>query len=210
MVDAVRDLGSYLSRVYIGKKPSGTRKNIEPLYIDQFWAHDDGSTMVRFYNRETDKFKDVKWNEDDYLLDCPQVGMVSDGEKVYYISRSPQRQWKRGYTPNVLHLELLSKYEAREMSLAPKPLFDKAIVSFAYNPEYTSLSDGLESMKRGKMFSFPLSRKFAVGQKANSLHPVVYYKSWIIGWVEDDTIILPKNTSHLYEELSQYAKCRRA
>lgn len=209
MVDEVQDLNARFSRVFIGLKPTGTRKRVEPKFVDSFWEDDNGNIIVRLYDRQKEQYKEVKWVEKDYILDCPQVGMISDGEKVYYASRSPQRQWKRGYTPNVVHLELLSQRESREMNLITKGITSPEITLFAYNPEYTSLSDGLSSMKRGEVFSFPLSRKFAIGQKAGSKYPVIYYKSWIVGWAEGEILCLPENCAHLFEELSQYAVCRR-
>jgi len=208
MVNVVRDLNSRLGNVHIGKKLKDGK--FKPIYVESFWQRDDGTIMLRIYNRDTEKSMDVEWVESEYLLDCPKVGMLFDGEKVYYASRTPQRQWKGGFTPNVVHLETLSAIETREMSLQSKPLNNTTIVNFAYNPEYIGLSDGIKSMVSGKIFSFPLSRKFAVSQKVGSKFPVVYYKSWIVGWVDGDTVVLPKGSAHLIEELSQYASCRRA
>ena len=211
MVDVVGDLNARLSRVFIGELPEEKGGKIIPRYVDSFYRGDAKGrpVMARFYNRPTESYKDVVWDAKKYLVDCPKVGMCSDGEKVYYITRTPHRQWKGGFTSNVLHLEPLSHMEFREIGLPKKEVTHEIMVDFAYNPEYTKLEDGLESMKKGKIFSFPLSRKFAIGQKIKAKYPVVFYKSWVIGWVRDGVIDLPKSSSHLFEELSQYAACRR-
>jgi len=210
MVDVVRDLNARYGRVYIAKKGKGGQKD-KPVYVDQFWSDDNGNTMIRTIDREEgERHKDVLFNEDDYLLDCPQVGMVSDGEKVFFLRRSPDRQWKGGYNNNVIHMSALSKREWREMSLKDCNHVNKDIVNFVYNPKYTLLADGLKSMGDGKVFGFPLSRKFAVSLKDGIKFPVVYYKEWIVGWVQDGVIHLTENTHHLFEEISQYAACRRS
>ena len=209
MVDVVRDLNARYGRVYIAKKGKGGKKD-KPLYVDQFYTDDNGNLLIRTVNRETGKHNDVLFNEDDYILDCPQVGMVSDGEKVFFLRRSPDRQWKGGYNNNVIHMSALSKREWREMSLKDCNHTSIPIVDFVYNPKYTTLAAGLKSMGAGKIFGFPLSRKFAVSLKDKVKYPVVYYKEWVVGWVQEGVIYLTENTHHLFEEISQYAACRRA
>ena len=210
MVDIVRDLNARFGRVYIAKKSKGGNFKNEPLFVDQFYTDDDGHIILRTVEREEGRHKDTKFNKDDYILDCPQVGMVSDGEKVFFLRRNPGRQWKGGYNNNVIRMSALSKREWREMSLKDCTHTSKNIIDFVYNPKYMTLADGLESMGNGKMFGFPLSRKFAISLKDKVKFPVVYYKEWIVGWVQDGVIHLTKNTHHLFEEISQYAACRRA
>ena len=206
MVDEVRDLQARFNSVYIGRKEkNGT---ITPLYVETFYTDDNGHPKIRVL--KDGDYKDSIFERDNYILDCPRIGMLFDGEKAYYARRTPERQWKGGLNNNVVRMGILSKVECLELNLKIHGLMDKEIVNFIYNQTFVPLQEGLESMKRGKMFSFPLSRKFAVSIQNKSRYPVVFYKDWIVGWVRDDTIYLTENTHHLFEELSQYAACRRA
>jgi len=207
MVDEVRDLQASFNNVYIGRKEKGSGE-VTPVYVETFYTTDNGELMIR--TLKDGDYKDSIFEKDDYILDCPQMGMLFDGEKVYYARRTPERQWKHGLNNNVVCMGLLSKVECRELNLKIHGLMDKEIINFIYNPKFVAMQDGVASMKGGKMYSFPLSRKFAVGIQNKSKYPVVFYKDWIVGWVQEDTIHLTDNTHHLFEELSQYAACRRA
>ena len=205
MVDVVGDLNARFNRVYIAKKGDTN----EPRFVDQFYKDDNNRIVLRSYNTKREVHKDDIFNEDDYILDCPKVGMAFDGEKAFYISRTPDRQWKRGYNNNVIKMKTLSYKESREMNLAPREHISPEILNFVYNPKYIKMEDGLKSMADGKFFSFPIARKYAITLSDECKFPVVIYKEWKVGWVEEGVIQLTKSTNHLYEELSQYTACRR-
>lgn len=208
MPNEVNDLNSRFNNVHIAKKEAdGT---LTPKYVETFYVDDNGNTKVRFMDRETGHHNDVIWSEDDYELDCPRVGMVFDGEKVAFLKRTPERQWKRGYTTNVVRTNHLNQREAREMGLESVDQSSVKIIKYVYNPTYIPMEAGMRGLSTGKLFSFPLSNKFAVVLKGDYKYPVVFYKEWIVGWVEDGTVVLTAKTKHLIEELSQYATCREA
>lgn len=208
MVDVVGDLNKRYGHVYIARKGKNGGDSV-PIYVESFYTNDEGRIVLRVYNQAEERFDDEVFVEDNYILGCPQVGMVSDGEKSYYVRRTPDRQWKGGYNKNVIRMGVLCSVEVRELGLNTKVQTDMDIVSFAYNPKYISVDEGIASMGRGKMFSFPISRKFAISQQVKSKYPVVFYKDWIVGWYQDGHAHLPENTQHLFEELSQYVACRR-
>lgn len=201
MANVAADLHARLSNSWVGKK-GNDEEGVVPHWVDSIYE-DDGDIYIRT-NKEL-----VKFNEDDWILDCPKVGMVSDGEKVYYQRRIPDRQWKRGYNRNVIRMSVLSQSEVEEMGLSITDYNDEKIVGFVFNQKFTPFTDGLREIAEGKLFSFPLSQKFAVGLRLEDEFPVVYYKNWVVGWVEDDVVRLPENAHHLFEELTQYAACRR-
>ena len=209
MVDEVRFLQQRIQGVVIAKKGKEGVDNT-PIRVTRVFDDGEGNAMLRYYKLDEEKEREVEFVEEDYLLDCPQVGMSQVGNSVIYLRRIPERQWKRGYTENVVRADSISYRESREVGLPTIRLMDKRLINFLYNPKYMSMSDGLVSMREGKMFSFAISRKFAIGMNFKAKFPLVFYKEWTVGWVDEDTIILPPPSHHLFEELSQYTVCRRA
>ncbi len=209
MVDIVRELNNRLSGSIVGQEGTGENGSTLPVQVDSFFKDHSDNLVVKVYCLEREEHFVQAFNEDEWVLDCPKVGMVFDGEKTYYTRRTPDRQWKGGYTSNVIRMEILNKVEVRELGLHIKGQTDKAILNFVFNPKYIPLVEGIESMKHGKFFSFPISSKFAVSLSKESKYPVLFYKNWIVGWVDGEEIHLPKAAHHLFEEVSQYSVCRR-
>ena len=206
MVDQVRELGKHFQGVVIALKKKD--KNV-PIRVHRFHQDDERRIVIRYNVLGSDNMTDVIFKEEDYILDCPQVGMTQVQGKVVYLRRVPERQWKRGYTENIVRSEQLSDKEFREVGLSPIRVTHKDLIKEVYNTTYTNMGNGMIDLLKGKIFSFAISRKFAIGLKWNSKFPVVYYKEWVVGWVEEGTIILPQKAHHLFEELSQYTSCRR-
>lgn len=209
MVDEVSDLKKRYNGAHIARKATSSGGDVKPVYVETFYTNDDGAIVLRIHNRDSERYDDELWDEDNFILGCPKVGMIFDGEKAYYMRRVPDRQWKGGYNKNVIRMGVLSGTEARELGLKSKVQSDPDIINFAYNPKYLTIDEGISSMKKGKIFSFPISRNFAVSQQVKSEYPVVFYKDWIVGWYKEEQVHLPNNTQHLIEELSQYVACRR-
>lgn len=209
MVDQVRFLNKRFQNVIIGKKPEKEGKKIVPVKVVGFLSDDEDNILLRYYNVGGENENIVVFKESDYLLDCPQVGMLQVGERVVYLRRVPERQWKRGFTENVIRSEPLSNLESRELGYPIARINTKSAVSLIYNPKYLSMENGLSKLSAGKLLSFAISRKFAISLKWDAEFPVVYYKDWVIGWVDEGVICLPKQVHHIFEELSQYSECRR-
>jgi len=205
--DEVQDLHARISRVWVGRV---TDEGVVPEYVESFYMGHQNTPMLRTYDRDAEEHKDYPYVEDEWLFECPQVGMVSDGTSVMYLNRIPERQWKMGYTNNVVRTNQFNHWEIREMRLPMMDVTDQKVLDFVYNPKYTSMADGLSSMDRGDVLGFPLSRTFAVSLKRTAKWPVLHYKEWTVGWVEDGVACLHEETQHLFEELSQYTECRRA
>jgi len=208
MVDEVAFLNERFGRVIIARKGKDGKENT-PIKVSQFYTDDDRRTVLRYQDLGGDRERDELFDEDNYILDCPQVGMTQYGAEVLYLRRVPERQWKRGYTENIVRSEPLVPVEKREVGIGNVRLSNRGIVNFVYNPKYMSIGDGLDGMSKGELFSFALSRKFAIGLKWDSKFPILLYKEWVVGWVEDREVVLPKQSHHLFEELSQYVVCRR-
>jgi len=210
MVDQVRFLNQRFKDVIIAIKRKSNIGKVIPIRVHKFLNDDeDGTIIIRYNNIGSDNIVETTFYEDDYILDCPKVGMVGIGKKTMYLRRIPERQWKRGYNSSIIRGETLCNKENIEMGLNRVNIMNNSIVDAIYNPDYPNFNEALNDMIKGKLLSFPISRKFAVGLNYDAAFPVIYYKEWVVGWVDEGTIMLPEKTHHLYEELSQYTECRR-
>lgn len=209
MVDEVRFLNQRFGNVIIAKIGKEGEDNI-PIKVDQFYGGGSkGSIILRYGNVNGEEREDTPFKPDDYILDCPRVGMVFAEKRTVYLTRIPDRQWKRGYNGNIIRLEYLCSSEVREMGYRLLNRMETKIVKFVYNPEYIDFNVGMDKLLNNKLFNFPISMKYAVGITSKYKYPIVFYKSWQVGWVDGGVVFLPKETHHLFEELSQYAECRR-
>jgi len=205
MVDIVRELNKRLKGSWVGVK---TEKATLPFMVMGFEHTDNGELGIIL--RDTRKrTTTLKFDENLLVLDCPQLGMVFDGEKTAYIRRIPNRQWKRGYNGDIISVNYLEADGFHHIGLSAKSYEAAAILNFIFNPNYYPFNEAIKLIENGDKFSLPISRKFAISCKMDSQYPVVYYKEWLIGWVEKGVIQLPTTSHHLYEELSQYAQCKK-
>lgn len=143
----------------------------------------------------------------DICLDRPTLGVFNVGKFVYYVTIKPRRQWKRGLVYD--HLMISDRFEYEARITGHNRLTRNSLLEAIYNPEYPSFEDAFKSVKSLKTIAKAFSPRFYFGIKADSNNILLFYKKWIVGWIDDSSGSIMLKSHHLFEELSQFAKVEK-
>ena len=130
----------------------------------------------------------------------PTLGMINVADHVCYVSRKAQRQWKKGlrlhnlsvktFDTDLLHLlneEANTDYRAYTDDLEFK----------LYDNKYTPYFEALESVNDGDKVARAISPDFCVSNRYNCSKPLLYYRSNIVGVVNNYTVTINEQLAHI-------------
>ena len=196
LLDDCHEMTKRYSNTYIGATVEGVQV---PIQVNQFFKDDDSIIYVQDKDGATHKASDVN-------LTRPLLGVFNVGKCVVFLSLPAIRQWKRGFI--LKHTKTECRFY-KELDAAhhrtPSPT---NILKSIYNPQYPSVKESLKDVRSFQTVARAFSPKFYFGFQYNASEILVFYKKWIVGFVnENDEVMLKSH--HLFEELSQYMKVRK-
>lgn len=135
--------------------------------------------------------------------------------RAVYISRYPRRQYRMGLSPRNYTMTSISSTEERifmesikKMDWMASPYVrlymrrNQELFIF-FNPKLFSFREALGRVKEGKDFSVPFGPQWAVGATIRHKEIALFYKTDIVGHVEDETPILSATYNFLEESLNE-------
>jgi len=142
-------------------------------------------------------------------LSFPELGMFNVENYCLHITRSANRQWKRGISQKVVKIGSVSAAELRYLGKASTPLSNRKVLQPIFTPEYPSPEKVLNDIVKFKRLSRAFNSRWYIANALYRPNPVVGFKGSEVGWVDGNIVLLPESTHHLFEELSEYLQCRR-
>lgn len=115
------DLNRYYCGTWLGIR---TDDGIIPVRVDG--VNDEGEFV---FHDETS----VHYQDPSLVYDYPDLGVVNCSKGVMYLSRVPERQWRKGVQPDLVAVNVLGK-SSRRLSDAPRRTQEE-VLRVLYNPE---------------------------------------------------------------------------
>jgi len=194
MLNDPHEMTKRYSNTYVGCTQEG---GVSHILVKQFFTNDD--SKVRMLGQDGCVYK-----PDEINLTRPKLGAFNVGKSVVFITLPPVRQWKRGFV--FKHAKVECRFKLA--SAHHRTPTTTTILQSIYNPEYPTVEDALKEVKGYNTVARAFSPKFYFGLQYNASAVLVFYKKWIVGYVNDQDEIMLKS-HHLFEELSQYMKVRK-
>ena len=137
----------------------------------------------------------------------PELNMVNVGKVAYFITRSPERQYKKGLVMEYIRMLKVpciteTIYYMHNVTLAPEA--EIQILHSIYNPKYYAPDEIVRKLEELEIYSGAFSKYYAITCTDKHHHPLIMYKNITVGWIEGGVAFIPKNNEHLYESLSEY------
>lgn len=147
---------------------------------------------------------------DDYEVDLtyPSLGLINSDTDVRYVSRRPQRQYRKAFRIEGLNASALfcvkqiaSQYRKRSRSI-PLTRDDRNILTKdIFDNKYYSLDEAYELIEQGNKVAVAITPKFAISLTLYDVdNYTVYYKSSLIGLISKDSKDLQLLSSYSYLE----------
>jgi len=111
--------------------------------------------------------------------------MIQDGETLSFLGWSTPRNPRKGFRLNEITTTEFNTYETGGKK-AKKGAYDTYKYPWVwqcFNPSYTPFRDALIQLQEGDKVGVPISRVVGLYTLPNSVHPLVAYKRWTIGYV---------------------------
>lgn len=183
--DTLNEFVRSYERSWVGMR--GENGRVYPARIN-FGAF-DASTGVLKLKRISDPDKpeeesELVWKQDRMTLvrDMPDLGMISLGPTIGYLSTKPARHWHKGYYPNnvLLHIHNLPDISAVEKLATFHTKLPKVLWQ-VYNREYWHPKEAIRLIEEGEGVGYPLSKHFGVYLQKDVEHPLIAYKKELAG-----------------------------
>ncbi|NIP41353.1 MAG: hypothetical protein GWO28_01235 [candidate division Zixibacteria bacterium] len=150
---------------------------------------------------------------DDLVFDKPIGGLFNIRNSVVFATYTPRRQWRRGYRGQ--NMEIIRPFQTEESSakftINRRTLDARDFIYQFFAPDYPSVEETIYLVRSLDRLACAFNGKFAIGLKLNAAVPQVYYKYLNVGsLLDDNSVALKREATHVYEELSQYLECHKA
>lgn len=128
----------------------------------------------------------------------PRLGYVNSNTMASYVTRSPKRMWKAGYTNgNTMMVTCGEGLFASEINLG-------AALLKLFEGRYPTFDEALRSVGGGTKLSCAFSPDFAISVVDFCKAPVLYYKTKIVGYFNDDAIYMGDPCQHIAIMLKEF------
>lgn len=193
MLDDKREMTKRYEGSYIRVKDTNKPMLVSVFHNNQVHGQVDG--------------RSVELDERLISLDKPKLGVFNHKDMAVFCYTTSKRHYKRGFDLRYVHIMHRFKEELRCMKKRGPTTVTKELLNEIYDPQYPSVEDALKLVQSCKRMACAFNDKFYFGLKNGSKHIHVFYKKWIVGYVEGNSIKLKSH--HLYEELSKYMKVEK-
>lgn len=188
MIDMTSDdiIRTY-SDTFVGWMNEDTGK-VAPAYVAG--SEDRNSLTLNVYNRGNPERRIANINDPLLVLSYPDSGAynVSKG-RAAFISRKPQRQWRRGISQ-------------RHLSITGDVAFDYRVVRSMFNPRYMPYDAALAVVSKGDGSSAAIDHRFWLRNRPVFANPVIYFRSRVVGEIKDgERVIKSPAIAALFEEV---------
>lgn len=213
-LDPVNELNHYYKDTILSITKDGIKY---PFYANEFQKGDAHTYLVC---NGSIAIKDAKgvfmWaphviTADELNYEHPEMGYHNMCQCAYYVERSPERQYKKGASDRTLSFHRKApaiEYVEIYYSISPQKTNDVEKWYSVFNPKYYSIDEIISKLDSCEIYSGALSPKYAIIPLANSDKLSIGYKHTIVGFLEGNIGVLPKNNEHLVESLSEYLKVK--
>src|SRR5690554_3382807 len=190
-----------------------------PFYPESIeYDQDETSFIVRgksILASGTRTSKAVRLNEDSLNLSFPQPGWINvDHKTCVYFYINPIKQWRFAITPNlcIFFNPLKAEYSEHEwMGITGSTPWKssktgKKLAAAMFDRKYFSIRQAYNLLVEKKTrFAVAFSKDFALVAKKYSKYPVVYYRTYPIGFCTSaKTVVISEEMSFLKEMLQEY------
>jgi len=205
MADEVRELNHAYSSTY---NKYGSNKVV---LVREFYRSD--TEGIRCLADTIDKNKpvrvDVPVNDGTIDFGFPaRLGNVNYKTFVVHLSRSPLRQYRKALAVNNFKREIISRsmLTAIKKEVSPDRLIEQGdFIYRIFNPTYFSYEESIDMVRKYERISAAFSENLCVGVEATSQHIHLYYRTLLVGIINDDnSITLLQNSQHLRELIQSH------
>ena len=201
MPENLRDLQRKFDDSYVlyksAKYPDG-----RPLLVEAVVEKEDG---FHFKGTPPGAARSVTIDFKNIYAAPPNLGVVNVGEMAIHFARGPQRQWKEGFIWDTIEHTHLSQAAVSLCKIKDPMLKKEEVILSIFNPRYPSFRIALREVLEGKAIVRAFNNKFWVGVSPFTKTPVLGYKKWIVGTINNDKqAVLGTKAQHLKEEVAMY------
>lgn len=136
----------------------------------------------------------------------PNLGAINVHDQVVYLSRTPERQSRRGLRQNNI---TIFNPNSRDLQFADLPqqfnrLSDRSLMWSIFNPQYFSLGKAVAQVNDGAVLARALSPNLYVYSSFGLRHPLLGYKTRAIGhFTANDRLLVYTNFRPLVEQIQE-------
>lgn len=200
------DFGLYFNTCFVGKP---LKNGSYAVYkVHSRGEREETITLVNCENSKDQIKESWKTIVEDWLPVPLRVGMTNVVKTVYYISRSPRQQVKKGFTAEgnyafwCPHAMLMDSSKVTKVSTAELALA-------AFNNKYLEIEELMEALKKGERIGGAISRYFGIYILPTFETNILTYKNNTIGSVQDGEFHVAKPYSLYAEALERAFSGRR-
>jgi hypothetical protein len=141
------------------------------------------------------------------ILTPPELGVINIDNIAMHFSRTPDRQWKEGFTWETITHNYLAREAVSLLGVKDPWLKRDELLGPIFNPSYPSYKQALEDVVGGSAIVRAFNNKYWIGVAPFTKTPVLGYKLWYVGKVGNNgEVSLHDKAKHLKEEISMYAE----
>jgi hypothetical protein len=193
-VENISDFNRYYTNSWVGYHEDPDSEKILPAFVSN--PGTGTSTALKFLTKKGGSWQLGSWNmltlEDlEKHLDFgrPNIGMVDDGPTVVFLSYSTPRAPSKGLRTRDARINNFNDHEIYRYR-TPRSSERYDWIYHAFNPAYLNLDEALKQLNNGEKIGVALSPVLALFTSSTSKFPVLAYKRWSIGYLQDKTAIL--------------------
>lgn len=166
------------------------------LYVDEAAWNNDGLCI---YDGEDT----IPIDPDSFMSVPPAIGNVQYGKRVVHATYTPGRGYKYGLDMSRITWQYVNT-SAAALVHAPHPGGWSAAVGL-FNGSHMGTEAALRTLSEGRALDVALSTDLSLCIHMNRVHPVLVYRTWNIGYVDDNAVAhVPSRLDHLVPLLSEH------
>lgn len=193
VADNLRDFLLYFGGSWIGKEDK--EKPEKPVHVFQVHSRrgEDRANVklipaTKSFLEPGQNYIEDDWRNvvENYILYPKQVGMTNVGPTVMYVTRVPQRQYRKGFNLGSCNIFCPAFKELEKVKQYPS---EQVIVESCFNAFRSTLTQALKEITSGQAVGRALSRYFGVHCLPQYKEIIFLYKNINIGTVTPDGVI---------------------
>ena len=161
--------------------------------------------------------KNLQWRNDTFFcnyedVECfvPAAGYVNLGPWPIWVGRQASKQWRRSYNGQSYHPQPIVgtrvKSGTMEMRSSMVEWSSPTLLKALVQREYPSYDDVISQLKHGEVFGSAFHKNYALVFAGGRIEkPLLYYKTYPVGWVDSYAIQVPDRLSEFSQALADYA-----
>jgi hypothetical protein len=184
----------------------GSNEAYHPVYISEAGHNDDGEVVVHGTDAGSGRGVTLKLYGDDVSVkwEHPEMGFVNSSNHVFHHQRIMARQWKRGLRRSQIETAVYGNQMSRLRGIVRECEFNETPhILQVFNPVYLSFEAAERAVKGGERYACAFSRDFAIAAHPSYRAPILKYKRWTVGVVDDGEFVLNNTCRHLSDQLNK-------